>query len=177
MFAQGRGQRVTYHNGEGVYIGTSPQATTNRCRRTTRSHTGSPGTGSDLGSECFDVKEHAHDNRLQGNDCPANTGVHRYRRQQRRAPRLREAAIRNTVASSPGTRLKIQRDGAEYDDGAQHRAKRNAISVARADTRKIKANAPQGRICGNVWGVPLAADGVAVGAPAPRVSKQHHPRC
>ena len=76
MFGKGDDdERATYHNGEGVYIGTSPGSDSQPMHANdTSSHNRVVGnTIRTFGSECFDVKENAHDNVLEGNDCSANT--------------------------------------------------------------------------------------------------------
>ena len=93
MYGKGDGEeRAEYHNGEGVYIGTSPESD------------GQPMSDNDtssqnvvarniirtFGSECFNVKENAHDNVFEDNVCSSNTESARVRGQQRRAARLRE---------------------------------------------------------------------------------------
>ena len=55
--------------------------------------------------------------------------------------------------------MKIQSDGDEYDNGGNV-VEGNQISAAAAEILKIKAKAPQGRICGNeIIGQPASVDG------------------
>ena len=113
MVALDQGPRIyRYHNGEGVYIGTSPQAT------------GQPMTSNDdsshntvlgnriatYGSECFDVKEHAHDNRLQGNRCLDNIEPLANGGSTIELRGYGNAVIANSVAGSLGYELKIAAD-------------------------------------------------------------------
>jgi hypothetical protein len=175
--AQDRGSRVyRYHNGEGVYIGTSPQAA------------GQPMTNDDdsshntvlgnriatYGSECFDVKEHAHDNRLQGNLCLDNTEPGASGGSSIELRGFANAVVGNSIAGSLGYELKIASDGAQYDH-SRNTVRRNAFSQPRARTLRVSGD--QGLFCGNLWGVPLAADGSAGVKAAPVKKGRRRPRC
>jgi hypothetical protein len=59
-----------YHNGEGIYIGTSPKAGTPVDDSSFNTMTGNK--INTFGSECLDVKENAHDNTFSNNDCGFN---------------------------------------------------------------------------------------------------------
>ena len=59
-----------YHNGEGIYIGTSPKAGHTRYDSSFNVMTGN--RINTFGSECLDVKENSHDNMFSNNDCGFN---------------------------------------------------------------------------------------------------------
>ena len=68
------GDKDAFHNGEGVYIGTSPKSTDQpMAGRDTSS--GNRVVGNRIhtwGSECFNVKEQATNNTFEGNECGGN---------------------------------------------------------------------------------------------------------
>jgi len=163
-----------YHNGEGVYIGTSPQATGQPMTSDDSSHNTVLGNRiATYGSECFDVKEHAHDNRLQGNRCLDNIEPLANGGSTIELRGYANAVIANSVAGSLGYELKIASDGAQYDN-SRNTVRRNAFSRPRAEA--LKVGGTQGLFCGNVWGVPLAAEGVAAGAPQPQAANGKKPK-
>ena len=63
-----------YHNAEGVYIGTSPKSTTQPmyANDTSNNIVVRDSTINTFGSECFEVKENAHHNRMENVDCGYN---------------------------------------------------------------------------------------------------------
>ena len=63
-----------YHNAEGVYIGTSPKSTTQPMYQndTSNNIVVTDSTINTFGSECFEVKENAHHNRMENVDCGYN---------------------------------------------------------------------------------------------------------
>ena len=63
-----------YHNAEGVYIGTSPKSTTQPfyLNDTSNNIVVKDSTINTFGSECFEVKENAHHNRMENVDCGYN---------------------------------------------------------------------------------------------------------
>ena len=86
-----------------------------------------------FGSECFNVKENAHDNVFEDNVCSGNAESERVRGQQRRAARLRRTSCATTRSrTAPATRIKIQNDGEEYDKGGNV-VENNRLSGAAAE--------------------------------------------
>ena len=162
MFGKGDDdERASYHNGEGVYIGTSPGSDDQPMHANdTSSHNRVVGnTIRTFGSECLDVKENAHDNLLEGNDCSANTETTDFVGSNVELRGHDNAVRNNKISDSAGYAVKIQSDGDEYDNGGNV-IEGNQISGAAAEILKIKATAPQGRICGNeVIGQPASVDG------------------
>ena len=76
MFGKGDDdERAKYHNGEGVYIGTSPNSDSQPMHANDGSSRNlvARNTIRTFGSECFNVKENAHDNVLEDNVCSDNT--------------------------------------------------------------------------------------------------------
>ena len=161
MFGKGDGdERATYHNGEGVYIGTSPGSDDQPMHENDpSSHNRVTGnTIHTFGSECFDVKENAHDNVLENNDCAANTEDTDFVGSNVELRGYANVVRNNKISSSAGFSLKIQSDGDEYDDGGNI-IEGNQISGATGATLKIKSDAAQGRICGNQVAGAATVDG------------------
>ena len=75
MYGKGDGDdRAEYHNGEGVYIGTSPKSDDQPMHdNDTSSHNVvTRNIIRTFGSECFNIKENAHDNVFEDNVCSGN---------------------------------------------------------------------------------------------------------
>jgi hypothetical protein len=151
MYGKGDGEeRAEYHNGEGVYIGTSPESD------------GQPMSGNDtssqnvvarniirtFGSECFNVKENAHDNVFEDNVCSSNTESREFEGSNVELRGYANIVRNNQISDSAGYSIKIQTDGEEYDRGGNV-VENNQLSGAAAETFKIKSDASQGRFCGN----------------------------
>ena len=151
MYGKGDGEeRAEYHNGEGVYIGTSPESD------------GQPMSDNDtssqnvvarniirtFGSECFNVKENAHDNVFEDNVCSSNTESREFEGSNVELRGYANIVRNNQISDSAGYSIKIQTDGEEYDRGGNV-VENNQLSGAAAETFKIKSDASQGRFCGN----------------------------
>ena len=151
MYGKGDGEeRAEYHNGEGVYIGTSPESD------------GQPMSGNDtssnnvvarniirpFGSECFNVKENAHDNVFEDNVCSGNAESAEFEGSNVELRGYANIVRNNQISDSAGYSIKIQTDGEEYDRGGNV-VENNQLSGAAAETFKIKSDASQGRFCGN----------------------------
>ena len=75
MYGKGDGEeRAEYHNGEGVYIGTSPESDDQPMsdNDTSSNNVVARNIIRTFGSECFNVKENAHDNVFEDNVCSGN---------------------------------------------------------------------------------------------------------
>ena len=72
MYPQVIAGRFTYHNGEGVYIGTSPKSTMlpNHQDDQSSGNIVTDDTITTYGSECFDIKENSSHNILTNSHCP-----------------------------------------------------------------------------------------------------------
>jgi len=158
-------ERATYHNGEGVYIGTSP-GSDDQPMHDNDASSGNRVTGNTIhtfGSECFDVKENAHDNVLEGNDCAGNTESTDFTGSNVELRGPANVVRNNKISASAGYAVKIQSDEDEYDNGGNV-VEGNQISGIAAEILKIKAKTPQGRMCGNqVLGRQATVDGEFTG--------------
>lgn len=146
----GDGKRAEYHNGEGVYIGTSPKSKDQPMAGT---DTSSGNVVKDnvirtFGSECMDVKENAHDNVFEGNRCAANAENVDFEGSNIELRGYANVVRNNTIADSLGYNVKIQNDGGSYDKGGNV-VQDNKLSGAAGEAFKVKSSAQQGAMCGN----------------------------
>ena len=153
MFGKGDDvQRDKYHNGEGIYIGTSPNSTTQPMysNDTSSGNRVENNTIWTYGSECFNVKENAHDNLFQGNDCRSNQESVTWLGSAVEVRGHANSIVGNMIADSRGHGVKLKSDSSTYDKGG---------NVLRSnDFRGIDGHAvlndqrvAQGPACGNVF--------------------------
>ena len=159
--------RYRYHNGEGVYIGTSPKSTTQPMfdRDTSHDNVVRDSVIRTFGSECLDVKENAHHNRMLrvecvGNDEPQSFGGSNV--ELRGDHNTIEASV---IGDSRGANLKIASDDPRYDKGG-NAILRNRFLAADGPHIAFKSAHPLGPSCGNVF----ASTRVVDGPPLPGVS-------
>jgi len=142
--------RFEYHNGEGVYIGTSPKSDDQPMHDNDGSHgnTVSNNIIRTFGSECFNVKENAHDNVFEGNTCSDNTESVEFRGSSIELRGHSNVVRNNKISDSAGYGVKIQSDEEEYDKGGNS-VEGNEMSGIAAEAFRIRSDASQGAICGN----------------------------
>ncbi len=148
-----KGGSDPFHNGEGVYIGTSPKSTSEPYagNDTSSGNVVRNTLISTFGSECFDVKENAHDNSLLDSTCMnANEPIDN----MGSAVELRGYAnvVRgDTISDSSGFGVKLAVDGARYDKGSNV-IERNTFSTVAAAGIYKGSSAAERSICGNTFG-------------------------
>ena len=162
MFGKGDDDddRAKYHNGEGVYIGTSPNSdeAADAPQRRQLATTWSPATSSStFGSECFNVKENAHDNVFSDNVCTGNTESAEHDGSNVELRGFRNVVRNNQISGSAGYTLKIKSDDEEYDRGGNV-VENNRLSGSAA-ALMIESAAAQGPMCGNVVATRVMVDG------------------
>ena len=142
--------RAEFHNGEGVYIGTSPKsedqpmaANDASARNVVRGN-----VIRTFGSECFNVKENAHANVFEDNVCSANAESVDYEGSTVELRGYDNVVRNNEITDSLGYLIKIQSDDEEYDRGG-NAVENNRMSGAAGEIFKVKSSATQGRMCGN----------------------------
>jgi hypothetical protein len=142
--------RAEFHNGEGVYIGTSPKSDEQPLSdNDTSSHNVvTRNVIRTFGSECFNVKENAHDNVFEDNVCSSNAESLEFEGSNVELRGYANVVRDNQIADSAGYNIKIQSDGDEYDKGG-NAVENNRLTGAAGEVFKIKSSAEQGRICGN----------------------------
>lgn len=154
-----------YHNGEGVYVGTSPKSTDRRMHADDNS-------GDNLivnnvintyGSECLDVKENSHDNTFRNNTCGYNDEPLAYEGSNIEIRGYHNTITGNTIVGSMGYGLKLASDSAADPQGGNvvQGNKFSGDTGNPIDNRQVTA---QGSFCGNsfTWAVYLL--GASVGS-------------
>ena len=149
LYGKGDGdERATFHNGEGVYIGTSPNSDSQPMYDNDTS-SGNLVVGNTIrtfGSECFDVKENARANVFQGNTCSDNTESAEFDGSNVELRGQDNVVRDNTITGSAGFGVKIAADDDHDPSGnvvADNRIADSAVAL------KVETASVQGRICGN----------------------------
>jgi hypothetical protein len=102
-----------------------------------------------FGSECFNVKENAHDNLFENNVCSDNTESAEFNGSNIELRGYNNAVRNNVISGSAGWNVKIQSDDEDYDNGGNS-LENNHLSGSAAEHLRIEADDPQGLFCGNV---------------------------
>jgi hypothetical protein len=161
MFGKGDDDddRAKYHNGEGVYIGTSPNSEKQPMHRNDASSNNvvTRNVIQTFGSECFNVKENAHDNVFSDNVCTGNTESAEHDGSNVELRGFRNVVRHNQISGSAGYTLKIKSDDEEYDRGGNV-VEYNHLSGSAA-ALMIESAAAQGPMCGNVVATRVMVDG------------------
>jgi hypothetical protein len=141
--------RFVYHNGEGVYIGTSPKSTTQPMYKDDGSSANvvAHNVIRTFGSECFNVKENAHDNVLVHNSCSDNTEPVENQGSNVELRGHANIVRNNRIFSSAGMSVKVKSDGAEWDKGGNSIV-HNELSDA-PYALEWNSLVPPGPVCGN----------------------------
>ncbi|MGZ4618440.1 MAG: DUF1565 domain-containing protein [Frankiaceae bacterium] len=148
-----KGGSDPFHNGEGVYIGTSPKSIGEAyaANDTSSGNVVRNTVISTFGSECFDVKENAHNNSLLDSTCEhANEPVDN----MGSAVELRGYAnvVRgNVISDSRGFGVKLSVDGTRYDKGSNVIERNSFNALAAAGIYKASLAAERS-VCGNTFG-------------------------
>ncbi|WP_232665487.1 DUF1565 domain-containing protein [Pseudonocardia sp. TRM90224] len=142
--------RALYHNGEGVYIGTSPKSSDQPMAADDGSsrNTVARNTIRTFGSECFNVKENAHDNVFEDNICSDNAESSEFQGSNIELRGHSNIIRNNQITNSAGVSLKIKSDDEKYDKGGNV-VQGNRISGA-PTALLFDSKAPPGAMCGNV---------------------------
>jgi hypothetical protein len=150
MFGKGNDdERAKYHNGEGVYIGTSPNSDSQPMHANDGSSRNlvARNTIRTFGSECFNVKENAHDNVLEDNVCSDNTESAEFDGSNIELRGHSNVVRNNEISDSAGVNIKIRSDSKKFDRGGNV-VENNRISGGAA-VFMLDSAVPQGRMCGN----------------------------
>jgi hypothetical protein len=164
--------RFPYHNGEGVYIGTSPKSD-NQPMAENDASSNNVVTGNVIrtfGSECFNVKENAHDNVFENNECSGNAETRDFDGSNIELRGHGNIVRGNTIADSAGWNIKIQSDDEDDYDNSGNVLENNTLSGAAAEPVRIGSDAQQGTFCGNRLTAAVPVDGPSPGditAPCP----------
>lgn len=141
----------TYHNGEGIYIGTSPRSAglPNYQDDKSSGNIVRDDTITTYGAECFDVKENSHRNILSSSLCADNTEPGRYQGSNVELRGYANTVDRDRLSTSAGYGLKIASDAPAQDLG-RNNVTADTFGGQAAGALSDDSDAPPGRACGNV---------------------------
>ena len=148
--------KYKYHNAEGVYVGTSPKSTDQPMYANDSSNgvVVRNSTINTFGSECFEVKENAHDNRLENTDCGWNDEPASFQGSNVELRGDHNTVLGNRLSASRSWNLKLASDSATYDRGG-NTAQGNAFSGA-ATYAIVNRQTGSGPVCGNTFTGPVS---------------------
>jgi hypothetical protein len=141
----------TYHNGEGVYIGTSPKSTSLAGAQDDASAHNAlkHDTIATHGSECVDIKENANHNTLSDSECSQNTEPLADAGSNVELRGYANTIEGNSIFASASYGIKISSDTATEDLG-RNRITSNTFAGQVAGALYDRSAAPSGQTCGNV---------------------------
>jgi Right handed beta helix region/Protein of unknown function (DUF1565) len=161
MYAKGEddGDRAVYHNGEGVYIGTSPNSDDQPMHDNDGSSNNVVARNiiRTFGSECLNVKENAHDNVFEDNTCSDNAEQAQFNGSNVEIRGHLNIVRNNTISDSAGYSVKIATDDEDVDKGGN--AVQNNHLTGSQVALKLQSHARQGPICGNVTATSTLVEG------------------
>jgi hypothetical protein len=157
--------KYKYHNAEGIYIGTSPKSTDQPMYANDSSAYNSvhDNTIYTYGTECFEVKENAHDNTLSNNDCRYNDEPYSFLGSNIELRGYNNNILGNTIMGSRSVGLKMASDSTSYTQGG-NTAQNNNFSQIANESIYNKQSTAQGLFCGNTF-TGTVLSGNAVGNP------------
>ena len=139
-----------FHNGEGVYIGTSPKSEDQPMPGSDEGHdnTISNNVIRTFGTECLDVKEAAHDNVFENNQCSDNAETTDDGGSLVELRGYNNIVRGNRISGSLGYGVKIRVDGEQYDNSGNV-VRSNQINTTAGAPFFMRTSADQGELCGN----------------------------
>jgi hypothetical protein len=165
MYGKDAGAGVyAYHNGEGVYLGTSPKSTGDPMYAddTTSYNTVQHNVISTYGTECLDVKENSHNNSFLNNTCSGNTEPLADYGSNVELRGYNNSIIGNTVRGSLAYGLKLSSDGPANPQGGNI-VQGNVFSGDTGSPIRNDQTRAQGSFCGNSFAVANYLHGRSVG--------------
>ena len=156
MRASGSGDQYTYHNAEGVYIGTSPKSTDQpfAANDTSNNIVVRNSTINTYGSECFEVKENANRNRLENSDCGWNDEPSTFQGSNVELRGDHNTVLGSRLSQSRSWNLKLASDSTTYDKGG-NTAQGTTFSGA-ATYPIVDKQTGSGPFCGNTIPTPIS---------------------
>lgn len=141
-----------YHNAEGVYIGTSPKSTDQpmAANDTSSFNTIKNNIIYTYGSECMEVKENAHDNLFETNDCGFNDEPYNFLGSNIELRGYNNQIIGNLISNSRSIGLKMKSDNTTYTQGGNI-SKQNAFSNISNESIRNDQVTAQGIFCENTF--------------------------
>jgi hypothetical protein len=153
-----------FHNGEAVYIGTSPKSTTQSTYADDVSHNNVVENSViyTFGSECFDVKENAHTNTFANNICGDNDEPLSDDGSNVELRGYNNTVIDNTISGSLGYGLKMATDSTAYVQG-HNTVEGNSFSDDSGTELINNQVTAQNTFCGNTFAASPYLTGNSVG--------------
>jgi hypothetical protein len=153
-----------YHNGEGVYIGTSPKSTqeTRSADDPTNHITVKDDRITTFGSECVDIKENSFDNSVISVHCGDNQEPLSYDGSNLELRGHNNTVENNVIFNSRGYGVKIASDSSKYKNSS-NTVEGNTFSGQKGAAIVIQSHTTQGPMCGNRYasGQPFLMFGMA----------------
>lgn len=167
MFGKVVGTAYAFHNGEGVYLGTSPKSTDQPmyANDPTAHIKVRDSTISTFGSECFDVKENSYGNTLQRSTCANNTEPAADGGSNVELRGSGNQILDDRISGSLGYGIKISADSPTYDTSGNS-VQRDVFSGNLGAALRIGSAAVQGLFCGDSFGGGTILDGTLAVNPA-----------
>jgi hypothetical protein len=153
-----------YHNGEGIYVGTSPK-TTNRSMHAddyTSNNLIENNVIHTYGSECLDIKENSHDNVFSHNDCGFNDEPLAFEGSNIEIRGYHNTLTDNAIANSLGYGLKLASDSTINPQGGNV-VTGNAFSGDVGSPIVNRQTTAQGVFCGDSFAKAAYLQGASVG--------------
>ena len=167
MLGQGNDtDQYKYHNAEGVYVGTSPKSTDQPLYANDTSNTivVRNSTINTYGSECFEVKENAHHNRMENSKCGWNDEPSTFQGSNVEFRGDHNTVLGSTLSNSRSWNMKLASDSSTYDKGG-NTAQGTSFSGA-ATYAIINRQTGSGPFCGDTFtGQVSDPSGNSVGTP------------
>jgi methionine-rich copper-binding protein CopC len=167
MLGQGNDvDQYKYHNAEGVYVGTSPKSTDQPLYGNDTSNTivVRDSTINTYGSECFEVKENAHHNRMENSKCGWNDEPSTFQGSNVEFRGDHNTVLGSTLSNSRSWNMKLASDSSTYDKGG-NTAQGTSFSGA-ASYAIINRQTGSGPFCGDTFtGQVSDPSGNSVGTP------------
>ena len=155
-----------YHNAEGVYVGTSPKSTDQPlyANDTSNNIVVRNSTINTYGSECFEVKENAHHNRMESSNCGCNDEPSTFQGSNVELRGDHNTVLGSTLSNSRSWNMKLASDSSTYDKGG-NTAQGTSFSGA-ATYGIINRQTGSGPFCGDTFtGSVSDPSGNSVGTP------------
>ena len=167
MYKSGDGSdKYTYHNAEGVYVGTSPKSTDQPMAANDASNNivVRDSTIDTYGSECFEVKENAHHNTLENSQCRYNDEPSSFQGSNVELRGDHNTVLGGALTGSRSWNLKLASDSATYDRGGN--TARGVTFSGAATYAIVNKQTGSGPFCGNTINGPVSdPSGKSVGSP------------
>jgi methionine-rich copper-binding protein CopC len=167
MLGQGDdSSQYKYHNAEGVYVGTSPKSTDQplAANDTSNNIVVRNSTIDTFGSECFEVKENAHHNRLENSTCRWNDEPSSFQGSNVELRGDHNTVLGSTLSNSRSWNLKLASDSATYDRGGN--TAQGSRFTGAATYAIINRQTAAGPFCGDTFTGPVSdPSGNSVGTP------------